>query len=361
MPENFMQRLGGGLQEIGMAFQDPVRVRDQEQRAKLLDAQTKYYNQQAGASIGEERRMAMLQDAFQLNQMLEGGYIPQAEMLLADRLKQIKDLGGDPTHTLQAMQMLQAGDIDGLKASTRAIVDAGAAAKLLKIPGAEGADAAKYSPKSQIFEDGTVQMVNSAGEVLVRDRSGKILRGADAQTELEAATRRSAELQGLRSGERAASSQAIEQSGKYFERLQGVGNSVRLLEAGIQAIDEGANTGPIMSRLPSVSDASLALDQVQKEMGLNVLQNTTFGALSKDELKFALDTALPQSMNSKELRQWMTRKLEAQRKLEAYLYRATVFLNQPGNTIGKFLQRQEQMQNKSSFTWSELMESGATP
>jgi hypothetical protein len=168
MPENFMQRLGGGLQEIGMAFQDPVRVRDQEQRAKLLDAQTKYYNQQAGASIGEERRMAMLQDAYQLNQMLEGGYIPQAEMLLADRLKQIKDLGGDPTHTLQAMQMLQAGDIDGLKASTRAIVDAGAAAKLLEIPGAEG----DWEPMAPKVKDSQMIVETAPKQFEARDIAG---------------------------------------------------------------------------------------------------------------------------------------------------------------------------------------------
>jgi hypothetical protein len=297
----------------------------------------------------------MAQDAMQVNQLLKSGNLDAATMLINDRIDQLKALEADPRDTQRLADMIYNGDIDGAVAATDAVVQAGVAAGLLELPG-EGADAPSTSPKTDILADGSVVMTNNRGEVIVKRASGEVVRGQAAIDLVREARRYDAELQGLRSGERAAGSQAIEKSGEYFKQLESVGNSVRLLQSGIEAIENGANTGPIMSRLPSVSDASLALDQVQKEMGLNVLQNTTFGALSASELKFALDTALPTNMGPDQLKEWMKRKLEAQQKLESYLYRATVFLNQPGNTIGKFLQRQEEMGKKKSFTWSELME-----
>ena len=102
----------------------------------------------------------------------------------------------------------------------------------------------------------------------------------------------------------------------------------------ITAIDDGAKTGYITDLFPSMTEATVALNNLQGELGLNVLQSTTFGALSKDELKFALSTALPTSMEPEALRRWVVRKQEAQRKLIDYLYEAGDYIGQGGTQFG---------------------------
>jgi hypothetical protein len=93
--------------------------------------------------------------------------------------------------------------------------------------------------------------------------------------------------------------------------------------------------------LPSVRESSIKLDNIQKRMGLDVIGNTTFGALSESELNFALDTALPKDLPPAELREWLTRKRESQQKLAAYLENAASFLGKPGNTVSDFLEMQK--------------------
>ena len=76
-------------------------------------------------------------------------------------------------------------------------------------------------------------------------------------------------------------------------------------------------------------------------MGLDVVGATTFGALSESELKFALDTALPTSLEPAELKDWLVRKKDSQSKLSNELRKAASFLGQPGNTIADYLDLQE--------------------
>lgn len=141
----------------------------------------------------------------------------------------------------------------------------------------------------------------------------------------------------VRAGEEAGKS-AIEQSNEAIKQLGSVKRSITNIDDAIKAIDAGANTGAIASRLPSVRAASIELDNIRGRMGLDVVGATTFGALSEAELQFALDTALPTGMDQAQLRQWLERKKQAQQKLAAELEGAAIFLGQPGNTPADYLQ-----------------------
>ena len=112
------------------------------------------------------------------------------------------------------------------------------------------------------------------------------------------------------------------------------------MDEAIIAIDQGAESGVIMSRLPSVSAASQRLDNIQKSLGLNVVSNTTFGALSEGELDLALKTALPTDLNPVELRKWLVDKKAAQQKLATYLGDVAIFISQPGNDSAGWLEAQ---------------------
>jgi hypothetical protein len=131
---------------------------------------------------------------------------------------------------------------------------------------------------------------------------------------------------------KASGEQAVEASGDAFESLAKVNTNIANIDDAIAAIDAGAQTGAVQSFLPSVRASSVALDNVQRRMGLDVIGAVTFGALSKGELDLALDTALPTKLGPLELKKWLIDKKTAQQKLAKYLDEAAIYLGTPGNT-----------------------------
>jgi DNA-binding XRE family transcriptional regulator len=138
---------------------------------------------------------------------------------------------------------------------------------------------------------------------------------------------------------------AVEQSRDAFQQLAGIESEVATLDDALVLLDEeGVDTGPILNRLPTFRSAAVQLENIQSRLGLNVIQNTTFGSLSEAELRFALDTALPTGLQPAELKAWIIRKQNAQRKLATHIAEASIFLGTPGNTIADWLKFQEQKQ-----------------
>lgn len=140
--------------------------------------------------------------------------------------------------------------------------------------------------------------------------------------------------------ERAATN-AIETSQRAFERLPAVRTAIGNLDEAIRLVEEeGANTGTIASRFPSIQSASIELDNIQSQLGLDVIGNTTFGALSESELRFALSAALPTNLPPERLKRWLERKKSTQQELSRYLEDAATYLGRPGNTVSDFLDLQ---------------------
>lgn len=193
------------------------------------------------------------------------------------------------------------------------------------------------SAKTEIFADGSVLTVLPDGSTEFTDKSGKVLEG-DARIK---GLQKAFDSESLLAGSKKAATQAITKSGEMFDKLEPIGQSIRNIDESIAAIDDGADTGFIMSKLPSITKASINLDNLQKRMGLDVVSMTTFGALSKGELDVAMSTALPTTLEPKDLREWLVKKRDAQNKLKDYLTDAAMFLGVPGNTIPDFIQLQK--------------------
>lgn len=145
----------------------------------------------------------------------------------------------------------------------------------------------------------------------------------------------------LIAGGAASGKQAVEASGEAFKTLAKVGQSIANIDDAILQIDNGANTGPIISMLPSFTAASVNLDNVQRRMGLDVIGNVTFGALSKGELDLALATALPTKLDPVSLKNWLTTKKLAQQKLARYVSKAAIYLGTPSNTVASWAKLQK--------------------
>ena len=75
--------------------------------------------------LDEDRKNAVMEDAFGVQQSLQRQDIPAARERLQRRIASIQSLGGDPADTLSLLNKLEAGDIKGALADVTTVVDFG--------------------------------------------------------------------------------------------------------------------------------------------------------------------------------------------------------------------------------------------
>ncbi len=148
---------------------------------------------------------------------------------------------------------------------------------------------------------------------------------------------------------------AVDKANKAFAEVDKIKLNVFNLNLALDAVKAGAGTGAIESMLPSIRAASVALDNIQGRLGLDVIGAVTFGALSKGEMDLALSVALPTGLDGPELIKWINDKITAQTKLAAYLDEQAIFLSETdeeGNPHSvadwRKLQKAKQVVNESS-------------
>ncbi len=194
--------------------------------------------------------------------------------------------------------------------------------------------------KPEFYENGSYVSSNNAGEVTITTEQGITYSPSDPKY---ADAMREAVASGvLRASEMAFAKGMTEtqvaESATLTNSIEAAQNKLGIYGEMLDAIDAGADTGFIASKVPSLTEASILLNNMQSQLGLDLIQNTTFGALSESELKFALDTAAPTDLQPEALRRWVVRKQAAQEKLINYLYEINAYLlAEPGNTKAKYL------------------------
>jgi hypothetical protein len=78
-----------------------------------------------------------------------------------------------------------------------------------------------------------------------------------------------------------------------------------------QALKEGANTGPIVSKIPGTwTDATTKLENARDSQALTQIAQYTFGSLSEAEGNWLKDTSIPLNLSEKELNSWLDRRIE---------------------------------------------------
>ena len=126
-----------------------------------------------------------------------------------------------------------------------------------------------------------------------------------------------------------------------FEQITKIDANIRNLDQAIAAIDDGAASGAVVSRFtPTIRESTVALEQIQAQLGLDVVQAVQFGALSEGELQLALATALPTGLKPPELKQWIQDRKASQEKLRDYISEQIQFLDE-GGTVAGFLRKKE--------------------
>jgi hypothetical protein len=201
-----------------------------------------------------------------------------------------------------------------------------------KVGGNEKVQSSKVTPNGTtiiVMKDGTTRVVSATGENLTGQAR------ADAIIESE---QFGAETQGTRAQARVGGELTAKQVGSAFTEIGKIRKNIGNIDEAIKAIDDGANTGVIASKFPNITTASITLNNVRSQLGLDVIGSVTFGALSEGELNLALDTALPTTLQPKALRQYLTDKKAAQEKLVGYLSKQISYLSKPGNNLAGWLE-----------------------
>jgi hypothetical protein len=195
--------------------------------------------------------------------------------------------------------------------------------------------------------DGTVQSVLSSVDGSTKQPEGSIsLVSGLGQTSKEKSDTKVDETQQIEDikvaakGKGAAVVAGVAQGVKAFEKIPLVRTAIGNYNDAIAAIDAGAETGTFDRLMPSFNQASKTLDNTIKRLGLDVVGNTTFGALSESELAFALSAAAPDNMQPAELKNWFIAKRNAQEKILSGLDEVSTYLTGGDKTIKDWKQKQ---------------------
>jgi len=121
--------------------------------------------------------------------------------------------------------------------------------------------------------------------------------------------------------------EARTQAKEYFAKYSSVNDQIRSLRQARKLIEDGAATGFVRQYLPAFDANTQALRNVANEMGIDIINSATFGALSATELRLALSTGFPQGMSETETLKYIDQKITAQDKFRRELLKKTNRLN----------------------------------
>ncbi len=266
-----------------------------ENVAGIVESRTKFIGDQGGVS---DETQAFIQEFEQDPQAA----IRNAELLYSGlatpqefkAYQTQKGIGGNEDDRVRSSEIMPNGLIIQSMDSGRRVIDSGGNV----ITGKEASDAIKLAAKEKV--------------AMIQKSAAARVRGKDAVT---------------------GSIQAIDTAGKLRSNNQ-------TLKQVIEEVRNGAETGPLVSSLPSMRAASVRLDNLQKQLGLDVVGGVTFGALSKGELDLALSKALPTDLRPDKLVEWAEDKIASQEKLADYLEDQAIYLDEDGSSQAGWLKLQ---------------------
>ena len=208
--------------------------------------------------------------------------------------------------------------------------------------GSEAADAQQADTTS--FPDGSIRIIPTLGPTRLYNPDGSLVEGAEDTARWNERTQGLARTEaGIVAANTQAAKDAGDKSAESFAQAASIRKNAFYLNEALDAVGEGAASGPFQRLLPVLTDAGAELKQAQRNLGLQIVQGTTFGALSRKELELALETGIPDNLTEAGLTKWLQDKLIADEKVAILLEDAGDYLGIPGNTVrGYYKLRKEQ-------------------
>jgi hypothetical protein len=296
-----------------------------EQNMQFNQVKQRALEQDIDIRNDDQKNKSLYDVAFKIQNARDEEIIP----ILKAQIANVARLGGDSTASQKALALAEARDFDGVRQGAKNIIDVGISQGELRAP-----DRLTGSNDDFKTYQGLLEKANRTGN----PRDAKFAQQFGMQAGFERDTPQElANIDVDKESRKALVKQASVASKEAFDGLKNIRSTIANMNDAVAALDSGAETGPIISRLPSFRAASIELDNIKGRMGLDVISSVTFGALSESELSFALDTALPTNLEKEPLKAFLRKKIEAQKKLATELRKAASFLGTPGNTIGDYV------------------------
>jgi hypothetical protein len=275
-----------------------------------------------------KRQAAELISAFKMD--------PQRGLEILDtRIEAAKNAGN--MEELQALQAYRkTAEIDPEAVVEAVALQAGMAfgGEFLKqIPGLSE----KRVQGQKVLDDGTTVIVYTDGTTEVRSPAGVALEGEARAQAIRDAQQFGIDVQRERAGGRELAKISAQEGKKALDGARSAqSNIANLKEARRLVAEEGASTGVLQKYLPTFRDSTIALREVQRRLGLDVIGSVTFGALSEGELRLALETALPTDLSGPALIEYLDRKITAQQKVAQEQQKLAEYLLRGGD-LGTYL------------------------
>ena len=175
------------------------------------------------------------------------------------------------------------------------------------------------SVSDKFFAPQTDPVTGEVYVVRVNPNTGQVERvavpGATQLTEQEKANLRTREII-----ESADFSKAQKVGVEAMQTVDRIDTDLGLYQDILNALDANANTGPLISLLPTTTAATALLESAANKLGLGVISSVTFGALSKGELDLALRTEINPNLPPNELRKQVASIVAAKKKLRDDMY-----------------------------------------
>ncbi len=252
-----LQGFGAGVQGRGPEFLTGLRQQEQD--------------------LDDNRKDALLKDAFTIQRMLQSGQISPAREIIMNRLQAIEQLGGDNSDTLGLLNKFDAGDIKGVFNDVSTVVEFAQAQGLLQFPGA--ADK-KFSQKTTGIQTDPVTGQQFTG--VFDPNTGTTIRqdipGAFGETPIQRTTREVGQVQKEEVVRRTAA-RASEIKAEIGERKRGASRAQVQLRQGLELAKTASQglTGQgkvFLARLFPNIDVSdeAALDTALTGMAVEILQ-----------------------------------------------------------------------------------------
>jgi hypothetical protein len=191
------------------------------------------------------------------------------EALIKNR-QTVIDNGGDPVDSDLGIKAAQAGDFPALNRGLDIIIDRGEKQGIIKPLGGQNrptSSAADFATYQGLLEKAA--RTGNSQDVEFAQQFG-MQAGFERDTPQELAN-----IDVDKESRKALVKQAAEESGKAFEGLSKIRTTIANMNDAVAALDAGAETGPIVSRLPSFRTASIELDNIKGRMGLDVISSET--------------------------------------------------------------------------------------
>ena len=141
--------------------------------------------------------------------------------------------------------------------------------------------------------------------------------------------------------------QRMDASKKAFDRLPALNKDIDLYDRAIDAVKRGAGTGPVENLMPTFRAATFELQNIQQQLGLNLLSTVTMGALSENEMKILLSTSIPTGLDGPDLVEWLQSRKTATVKLRDFTEGAVQYFADPEHTLAGFVAKNRRERGKA--------------